>query len=198
MSKQRRAKSALLPPLPLLITESEDEFDRLREAFDQELKPQGVVEQMYVADIAQLTWEIIRLRRCKAGIINVASLQALEELLTQLLWVPGDWVEDKAKRLARMWFLDQADKKQVKQLLKNFQLDETAIEAEAVRRTIDQLEQIERLLASSESRRNKALRRIAEYRGSLGRQLQDSSDRIIEGKVLSLEQPLGKKPPAAA
>ena len=41
MPKQRRVQSALLPASPLLITESEDDFDRIRDAFDQELKPRG-------------------------------------------------------------------------------------------------------------------------------------------------------------
>ncbi len=37
------------------MTESEDEFDRIRDAFDEELKPRGIVEQMYVTDIAYLS-----------------------------------------------------------------------------------------------------------------------------------------------
>ena len=107
--------------------------------------------------------------------------------------------EKKRSSLARAWFSDLAGKKQVAQLLKDFQLDETAIEAEAVRCSIHQLEQLDRLLASLESRRNKALRCVAEYRGGLARQLRDSSDRIIEGnKVLALEHAPGKKPSAAA
>ena len=202
MSKQRRGAIALLPVSPLLITESPDDFDRIRDAFDQELKPRGIVEQMYVADIAYIAWEILRLRRCKAGVINSAFLQALERLLKQFLRQPGGYnlhVGEEAAKLARTWFSDPAGKKQVAQLLEDFQLDETAIEAEAVRCSIDQLEQLDRLLASLESRRNKALRCVAEYRGGLARQLRESSDRIIEGnKVLALEHAPGKKPSAAA
>ncbi len=51
MSKHRRAQITLLPVSPLLMTESEDEFDRIRDAFDQELKPRVIVEQMYVSEI---------------------------------------------------------------------------------------------------------------------------------------------------
>ena len=47
----RRNELALLPKLPLLITESADEFDALRDAFEREIKPRGVIEQMYVHDI---------------------------------------------------------------------------------------------------------------------------------------------------
>ena len=62
----------------------------------------------------------------------------------------------------------------------------------------DKLEQLDRLLSSLESRRNKALRCVAEYRGGLARQLREGSERIIEGEVLRLEQAPSKKAPAAA
>lgn len=153
MSKQRRVQSALLPASPLLITESKDEFDCLRDAFDQEIKPRGTIEQMYVADIVQLTWEILRLRRCKAGMINAAFLRALESLLDPFLRRPGGYrryMGEEAGSLARAWFSDPAGKKEVAQLLKD-QLDEMAIEAEAVRSLTDKLEQLDRLLSSLES-----------------------------------------------
>ena len=73
----------LLPKSPLLITESADEFDALRDAFEREIKPRGIIEQMYVHDICSIVWEILRLRRCKVVIINVAFSRALEDLLGQ-------------------------------------------------------------------------------------------------------------------
>src|SRR5262245_11778276 len=81
---RRRNELALLPKSPLLITESADEFDALRDAFEQEIKPRGIIEQMYVHDICSIVWEILRLRRCKVVIINSAFRSALEELLVQL------------------------------------------------------------------------------------------------------------------
>ena len=65
----RRNELTLLPKLPLLITEAADEFDALRDAFEQEIKPRGIIEQMYVHDISAIVWEILRLRRCKVVII---------------------------------------------------------------------------------------------------------------------------------
>jgi hypothetical protein len=47
---------------------------------------------------------------------------------------------------------------------------------------LSELESIERLLSSLESRRNKALRCIGQYREGLGRQLREASDRMIEGE----------------
>jgi hypothetical protein len=130
---RRRNELALLPKLPLLITESADEFDALRDAFEREIKPRGIIEQMYVHDISAIVWEILRLRRCKVIIINSAFRSALENLLVQLRQ-PGQQefqARDPARELAHAWFTDKEAQKQVSETLSRFDLDESAIEAEA-------------------------------------------------------------------
>jgi hypothetical protein len=198
---RRRNELALLPKLPLLITESAEEFDALRDAFEREIKPRGIIEQMYVHDICSIVWEILRLRRCKVLIINVAFRSALQHLLVQLLKGPDEYgyeVENQAQALAHAWFTDQEAKKQVSETLSRFDLDESAIEGEAIRRSSADLELLERMLTSLESRRNKALGCVAEYRASLAHQLRESADRIIDGKdVLRLEHPSSKRSTAA-
>jgi hypothetical protein len=193
-------KLTLLPKVPLLITEPADEFDALRDAFEREIKPRGIIEQMYVHDISSIVWEILRLRRCKTVIINAAFSRALENLLVQLRQ-PGlqDFqVRNDARKLARAWFTDKEAKKQVSEILSEFELDESAIEAEAIRRSSSDLELLDRMLTSLESRRNKALGCVAEYRASLAQQLRDSADRIIDGKdVLQLERASSNRSTAA-
>src|SRR6516225_3196275 len=188
---RRTNELTLLPKLPLLITEAADEFDALRDAFEQEIKPRGIIEHMYVHDISSIVWEILRLRRCKVVIINSAFRSALQDLLKQVLRQPGQYehhVEGEAQILAQSWFTDQEAKKQVSEILSGFDLDESAIEAEAITRSSSDLEVLDRMLTSLESRRNKALGCVAEYRASLAHQLQESADRIIDGKgVLRFE-----------
>ena len=197
----RRNELALLPKLPLLITEAADEFDALRDAFEQEIKPRGIIEHMYVHDISAIVWEILRLRRCKVVIINSALRSALQSLLRQLLRQPGQYeyqVEGEAEALAHSWFTDQEAKKQVSEILSRFDLDESAIEAEAITRSSSDLEVLDRMLTSLESRRNKALGCVAEYRANLAQQLRDSADRIIDAKgVLRLEDAASERSTAA-
>src|SRR5215510_14975252 len=198
---RRRNELALLPKSPLLITESADEFNALRDAFEQEVKPRGIIEQMYVHDISSIAWEILRLRRCKAVIINAAFRRALENLLKQLLRAPGQYeydVEDEAQTLAHAWFTDQEAKNQVSEIFTRFDLDESAIEAEAIRGSSSDLELLDRMLTSLESRRKKALGCVAEYRASLAHQLRETADRIIDGKgVVRLEDATSKRSTAA-
>jgi hypothetical protein len=198
-----RNELALLPKVPVLITESADEFDALRDAFEREIKPRGIIEQMYVHDICAIVWEILRLRRCKVVIINSAFRSALEDLLEWLLIEPGQYSLDRRQRiraqvLARLWFTDKEAKKEVSEILSEFELDESAIEAEAIRKSTAALELLDRMLTSLESRRNKALGCVAEYRASLAHQLRESADRIIDGKgVLRLEDAASERSTAA-
>jgi hypothetical protein len=198
---RRRNDLTLLPKLPLLITESADEFDALRDAFKQEIKPRGIIEQMYVHDICAIVWEILRLRRCKVIIINSAFRSALQNLLKQLLRLPGQYeyqLEGEAEALAHSWFTDQEAKKQVSEILSRFDLDESAIEAEAIRRSSSDVELLDRMLTSLESRRDKALGCVAQYRASLAHQLRENSERIIDGKgVLRLEDAPSERSTAA-
>src|SRR5262249_62287582 len=95
-------------------------------------------------------------------------------------------------------FTDKEAQKQVSETLGRFNLDESAIEAEAIRKSSSDLELLDRMLTSLESRRNKALGCVAEYRASLAQQLRASPDRIIDGKdVLPLERASSNRSTAA-
>ena len=182
-----RDNSALILTAPLLMTESKDEFDLLRDALNQEVKPRGFIEQMYVEDIAYLVWEILRLRRSRAAIINFAFRDALTEVVTQLLRKPGQrrlQLTDRPEKLAREWFSDSNVKRQIAGLLRQFNLDETAIEAEGFRKSAYDLERIDRVMVSAEARRDKALVCVAQYRGDFGALLREGSDRLVDGKLL--------------
>ena len=135
--------------------------------------------------------------------------QRIERVLLQFLKEPGHYdydvedsddydVEDRAQALAGPWFTDKEAKKEVSEILSKFELDESAIEAQAFRKLSSELELLDRMLTSLESRRDKALCCVAEYRVSLAHQLRESADRVIDGKgVLRLEGAASKRSTAA-
>ena len=160
--------NALRSLAPLLNTESINEFESLRNELRIEIKPEGPIEQMYVDDFAVLLWEILRFRRYKVVIMKDARLAALQGILEQLLsdqdyehsYLKHPDVED----LARRWFGDKKAQTRVAKLLRKFQMDEVAIEAEAFRLRAEDLDRLDRMLTALELRRDRALRLIAEYR----------------------------------
>jgi len=182
---------------PLLVTESSDEFASLCEQVNDEIEPTGFIERMYVGDIIALTWDILRLRRSKTGIINGAFLAALQGILEQLL-CRRDYEgvydhEHAAEDLARGWFENGKAKTPVATLLRKFGLDEGAIEAEAVRSRAEDLERLERMLALAEVRRDRALRCIADYRQSLAKQIKQATDRILDNDDVPRLVAVGKR-----
>jgi hypothetical protein len=177
--------SALLPLSPLLITESEEEFNRIREALYEEIKPDGVIESMYVDEIADLVWQIIRLKRCKAGVINLGFHSSSAAILGRFMGAGPD--------VARDWISDPTVAKAVEDHLATYRLDGSIIIADAINRKSRELEPIDTLLVSLETRRDKALVRIAQYRGELGMMLRQSADRLIDSKVVEMPRAATKK-----
>jgi hypothetical protein len=170
---------------PVLISESAHEQRRIHRALEQEIRPNGIIEKMYVADIAANIFDTLRLRRAKVGIINASFREALQRVLRELLEAAGPGrsyssFQEEANTLALGWFTDDKSKRQVLEMLSWVHLDESVIEAEAIRRRSSDLESLDSLLASLELRRNRALACVAEYRESLAERLNQSANRIIE------------------
>jgi hypothetical protein len=167
----------------VLASESQDEFASLCSELKRDVEPQDVIERTYVHEIACYIWEAQRLRRFKTVIINNSRRAAMQGILEQLL-DPDDFefsnqIEQAAAELARGWFENDDDKASVAKLLGKFQLDETAIEAEAFRLNAEDLERLDRMQAVFAVRFEKALRCIAEYRKSFSTELKHAADQIL-------------------
>src|SRR6266849_1793187 len=139
MTGSTGSKLALLPKTPLLMSESEDEFEALGLDLVEEIKPRGIIEHMCVADIAEIVWESRRLHRCKAVMINMHYGTALKSLLQDVLELDVDEYR-KAADLAQTWFTDKKAKNEVAKILRRFRLDESAIEAQAIKSLASELE----------------------------------------------------------
>jgi hypothetical protein len=190
----RRLAMSPVPEPPMLITESKEEFNRIRAALNEEIRPRGILEELYVADIANHTWTIVRANRLKVALINSEFLAALAFQIFCLARAPYNWEEGNptysvgpwAEVRAKKWFTDEAEKKKIVELLGKYGLDESAIEAQAFRRCAFELAALDRMAASAELRRSKALRNIAECDAILAQRLSANSDQIVKGKTLAI------------
>jgi hypothetical protein len=63
------------------------------------VKPKDFLEEMWVRDVADLTWEILRMRRLKAALVASAMTRGLESILGPLI----GW--SKASDLSKNWAL---------------------------------------------------------------------------------------------
>ena len=110
MSKEK----FVLPTAPVLRTELANDLARIRAQFSAAINSQGIVEDIYVLDYSELTFEIIRLRRYKTAILNWAFSSALKELLGELLDYLGyEYLEAKevAQNTVQRWHTHKRTRK---------------------------------------------------------------------------------------
>lgn len=182
-AKRQKKVRDLYSEQPVLRTESKDDFAMLLAEISQDIGPKSFIVKTLVTDVAYHTWEIMRYRRIKTGILNNALKAAVERIVRQMLFPPSLHEPMKflmaPKTIAHDWLSDPETKRCVYSMLQEAGTDESAIEAEAYRLVADDLERVNKILNAEEEGRDKALNSIAKHRKGFGDQLRRSSDRMI-------------------
>ena len=165
-SLQDASHEALPLPAPSLVRgEDAATYDQIAARFTAAVAPENVFEEMWVRDVVDLVWDVMRLRRLKAGLFTVGASDGMAPILraTGLLRGMGasrhlapDWAGRHPEAVAIVnTHLSAA----------GLDMGDVATSTFAVR--IDQFDRIERMLAAAEARRAAALaaidnRRVAE------------------------------------
>jgi hypothetical protein len=165
----------------VLMSESAEEYLALHKKLIDEINPQGLIEAVYVEEIADLVWDIQRLRKFKITIIILATRRSLVNILMELL---THQAKIKVDNLAKNWFAEDEDeaaaaKEEVRKILQRFNLDESVIEAEAIKLVADQLDWLDKNLAAASSRLEKSLRFLKSYRADFANDLRRHSNRLL-------------------
>jgi hypothetical protein len=79
------SQPSLFAPLPILEGEDPAASDELSGRVCAALKPVDVIDEMLVADVVALEWEVLRWRRLKSSLIRARGLRALEDFLNEKL-----------------------------------------------------------------------------------------------------------------
>jgi hypothetical protein len=88
-----KSKSMTLAPTPLKLfgepqlLEGEDAaaYDELLARFRAAVKPVDIIEEMFIADVVALEWEVLRWRRLKVALIRARGFEALKSYLVKNL-----------------------------------------------------------------------------------------------------------------
>ena len=152
-------------PPPILEDESRDNYDALYERARCSVAPRDVVEEIWVRDVVDLTWEVLRLRRLKAKFISGRASDGVEHLLSNLV---NDYEEQE--RLVAGWVgREPAPTKKVKKLFASAGYDQDTITAEAVADNLNQVERLDQMAAQAEARRNSVVREMERRRDMMAR-----------------------------
>ena len=156
----------LLGPPPLLPSESAADSEGLRARLRAKIAPRDVVEEIWLRDILDLQWEILRMRRLKGRILSSSSPSGLESLLNRRV----DYL--KIRRYAEDWGNGNKERiHEIESLLNRLGLSRLDIDAHSLLKMLDPLERIDRLIAQAEARRNNALREIEKSREAAARRM---------------------------
>jgi hypothetical protein len=97
----RAQRFALFGPPPLLEGEDAALYDDLVGRMCAAVKPVDIIDELYVADVVSLEWEILRWRRLKFSLLQTSVHHELQEFLNQRLDYEA-YAEDFAQALAEI------------------------------------------------------------------------------------------------
>ena len=176
------AELAPFGPAPLIEGEDGAAYDELLARVSTAINPADILEDIWVRDLVDLLWEILRLRRLKASLMTASAHKGLKTVLDPLA------PRESTSNLVHGWVTRKAHAmEEVKRVLASAGLTIDAVMAETLRTNIDEIDRIERMIANLERRRNSALREIELHRATLAYRLQRAIQQVEDGEYQEVE-----------
>ncbi len=174
-------------PPPVIAGEEAAAFEDLWARMVASVKPADPIEDMWVRDLADLGWEILRLRRVKANLLGISKCQGMTEVLRGL-------GEEFPAILARRWAACQPTAiGDVNERLSGAGLGVDAVMTGALAARIAEYERVDRMLASAEARRAATLCALEQRRDkNLAARLREAAhaiERKVEDAAFALVAP---------
>src|SRR5215470_19409233 len=99
--------TGVLGPALLIGSESGDAYDELLARIRAVVAPADMLEEIWVRDVADLAWEVSRLRRIKAHLMQACAHEGLAKALSHLRAGNNHYI------VARHWFAGDAEAAQI-------------------------------------------------------------------------------------
>jgi hypothetical protein len=177
LSKEESAR--FFGPPPLIAGEDQAQYEMMRDQISAAVRPLDFLEEIWVNDVVNLVWETQRLRRLRAALLLAAAPEGVDRILKASdpffgQNVAADWA---SRQPGAMKIVDAA-------LAASLTMD--AVMAQTLALKIDEVERIDRMVASAEARRNIALREIDRHRATLGAALRHVADEVLDAEFTEI------------
>jgi hypothetical protein len=161
-------------PPPLLEGEDSKAYDELLARVSGKVAPTDVLEEIWVRDVVDYTWEAFRWRRLKTRLITSTGHQGIEAVLKPTL----PWQDVlSASASARDWASRDPDKmKEVRHELASANISMDDVWAHTVVANLSAIESLDRMTMHAEARRNAVLREVERHRTNFGKALRQASE----------------------
>jgi hypothetical protein len=174
----------LFGPPPLFEGEDTKAYDEFLTRISTAVKPVDILEDIWVRDLVDLTWDVFRLRRLKANVMMANAHKGLSEILAPLVG------SSEAETLAEAWAARKSDvAKEVDKALASAGLGMDAVMVQTLSLKLDDIERIEHMIAIAEARRNTTLREIDRHRETLGEKLRRAVEQLEDRQLRMIESP---------
>ena len=202
---------SIFGPPPILPGEDASAYEALLTRVSADVKPKDTIEKFWVRDIVDLTWDVFRLRKIKAGLASQHFLDVLSNRLHGLVYdCPGypssteglniqEFEKSLCYTLPYQWLNKEPDVVAWMSELetdKNISMNE--VTASAFVRNLDRIERVDRLLAAAESRRNAAFREIERRREIVFARSLRGAVQQAEDAEFTIVEPASNQPIAKA
>jgi hypothetical protein len=170
----------------LLPGEDRVEFETIRQMLVDEVRPETNIEWLWLLDLIELSWEILRYRRLQHRVLEVCRSKAIESLLMRLdgAGVPDvafDEVRLRIRKNVADWCVDPQAASEIEARLRQHGFDDVAINAEAYRHAQVVFGMFDDLTRSAQNRRIALLREIS-WRRAFKQRVEKLIDAAFEAR----------------
>lgn len=174
------ARTTIFGPPPILPGEDARAFQKLATQVSSAVKPTSIIEEIWINDIANLTWEITRLRKLKAQLMSDSVPVILRKYFEYL----GD-----PDKFVRKWVSgDPGVKARVEKRLSYINLTIDSVYGQALLKDVKHIERLDQMIMVLERRRNSVFHEIDRHRASLSRALRGNVDEIEDAEFKEIER----------
>ncbi|GJE46231.1 hypothetical protein AEGHOMDF_5431 [Methylobacterium soli] len=173
---------------PLLPGENAEQYEALLRIIIQQVKPSDVIEAIWVKDIVDLVWEAKRLRRWRSQILNQGRLEAGTALILPVIenenhnpFTSKSEHQREATTLAFGWLQNsKTETAAMERMLQARGLTPADVTAQAFQLRLSEVERVERMIASTDHRRDTLLREVERRRAGFSQQLRNAAAEVID------------------
>ena len=164
--------------------ENRQSYDDLYGHFQSAIVPADAIEEIFTCDVADATWDILRIRRFKAKLMDARASQGIRRLLKNLV-DPADvdnlvdgWINRKVLAVKRV----------NKHFAKAGFNHETVL-AETLAANFQEIDNLDQSLMQKEAQRNAVYREIERHREALARRLREAAAEVEASEIEDVTAP---------
>lgn len=195
------SKYSIFGPAPILEEEDAECYNELLAGVSREVKATGIIEEIWIRDLVDLTWEILRWRRLRTALLSERVSRALSDRLAWLMRRKSKKTSDmlaafpafrliptSTRKLVKKWTArDPTAVDRVNKLMAAANVTMDMVMADAFIEKLDSIERIDRLIAIAEARRNSILREVDLHRATLAKNLRATVENVEEAEFVIVE-----------